>query len=122
MIYGKRGMKPDMKYEINMVIPPTKEGRGETTSCFSYSRVDDSERKLPTPIENASTHIRTVPLKRISERPTPAAATPERSPTVDTKLSSTPNTKFRMKTTAEDCSRVFMVFSRLLFLDQDTPN
>src|SRR3989344_145846 len=80
-----------------MTPPSGKACVSDTCACSSYSFAACPERISPTPIENASTKIRTTPVRRIDERDIPAAATPERSPTVDTKLSSTPKIKLRTR-------------------------
>src|SRR3989344_255856 len=94
--YGNSGMNPATKYATNMMAPAVIEPRISSTPP-SISSTDASERKLPAAIENASTNIKTTPVKNIVPRGTPAMAMPERSPTVETSPSSTPNTKFRKK-------------------------
>src|SRR3989344_3458747 len=77
---------------------------GDTSFFSRNSSADCSERKLPTAMENASTDTSTTPLTRIAFCGTPAIAMPERSPTVETKLSSTPNTKVRRKLARDSLS------------------
>ena len=48
-------------------------------------------------MENASTKIKITPVKSIVSLEIDAAATPDKSPTVETRLSSTPKIKFRKK-------------------------
>jgi len=52
------------------------------------------ERKLPTAIDNPSTNNNMAPVSRMVDLGTSATATPDKSPTVETKLSSTPKIKF----------------------------
>ena len=61
----------------------------------SYISTSDSERKLPAAMEIASTKISMTPVVRTVSLVAPAVVIPERSPTVETKLSSTPKIKFR---------------------------
>src|SRR3989338_5309476 len=80
---------------MNMVIPPRYERESGIFPALFSSFVELSDKRLPTPIENASTKIRTTPARTIVLTGSPAAATPDNSPTVETRLSSTPNTKLR---------------------------
>src|SRR3989344_3372520 len=93
--YGNRGMNPETKYEKNITTEAMSGFRIEARAWLAYSSAEYSERKLPAAIENASTKISTIPVRKIVPRGTPAIATPESRPTEETKLSSTPNTKFR---------------------------
>ena len=87
-------MNPEIKYEKNIIIPEIK----LTLVVFSvpvlYPSAEYSDKKLPAAIENASTKISTAPVKKIVSLATPAIATPDNKPTVETKLSSTPKIKF----------------------------
>lgn len=87
-------MKPVAKYEKNMIKAPVIVFVDDALALLMYSKVVCSDKKLPIPIDSASTRIRINPVKRIVDLETFAAAIPERSPPVDTKLSSTPNMKF----------------------------
>ena len=78
-----------------MMIPPEMKDPKGISLRVVYSSADVSERKLPAAMENASTKMRIMPVRRMVLRDTPAAAIPERSPTVETKLSSTPKIKLR---------------------------
>ena len=92
--YGKSVTRPVRKYEVNIMMLSAADGRIETSLRVKYSCADCSESKLPTAIEKASTKRRIMPVRTICDRSTPPTAMPERSPTVDTRLSSTPKTKF----------------------------
>src|SRR3989338_5293298 len=94
--YGNSGMNPATKYAANMITAASTEPRVSSTPP-SISSTEASERKLPAAMENASTKMSTTPVKNIVSRGTPAIAMPERSPTVETSPSSTPNTKLRKK-------------------------
>ena len=61
---------------------------------FAYPSAEDSDKKLPADIEKASTNISTTPVTKMVSLGTVASAMPDNKPTVETKLSSTPNTKF----------------------------
>ena len=61
---------------------------------FTYSSTECSDRKLPAVIEMASTKISTTPVSKMVDFGTSATAIPDNSPTVETKLSSTPKIKF----------------------------
>src|SRR3989338_594266 len=102
--YGKSGIIPEQKYETNIRRPFAIEFDGDTSFFSKNSSADCSERKLPTAMENASTDTSTIPLIRMVFCGTPAIAMPERSPTVETKLSSTPNTKVRRKLARDSLS------------------
>src|SRR3989338_7066372 len=94
MMYGASGMNPDRKYEMNMMLASKKDSV-VILPPSAFSSAEDSERYPPADIENASTRMRTTPVSKIVSLPTPADATPARSPTVETRLSSTPKTKLR---------------------------
>ncbi|MDP2741273.1 MAG: hypothetical protein Q8O66_01115 [bacterium] len=94
IIYGKSGTKPEMKYDKNIIAPSSAFCAEEVLALVAYSSAEFSERKAPTAIENASTNIRTAPVRKIMRGEVFATAMPESSPTVETKLSSTPKTKF----------------------------
>src|SRR3989344_2500223 len=93
--YGNRGINPETKYETNITTEAISGFRTEACARLAYSSAEDSDRKLPAAIENASTKISTTPVRKTVPRGTPAIATPESKQTVETRLSSTPNTKFR---------------------------
>jgi len=69
--------------------------RGVSARRCAYSSADDSDKKLPAAMETASTRMSTVPVSKINGRGMSEIAIPESRPTVETKLSSTPKTKFR---------------------------
>src|SRR3989344_5960440 len=93
-IYGKSGTNPEMKYEKNITNPEMKLLLEGVSAPILSPSAEYSERKLPAAIENASTNIKISPVKNMVPLGTLAIATPERSPTVETRLSSTPNIKF----------------------------
>src|SRR3989344_4112847 len=103
-------MKPEIKYETNIATAPLADRRMDTTACFEYSSAICSESRLPIPMENDSTKIKIVPVIRISDLPRPATATPETSPSVDARLSSTPKTKFLRINTEGFLKLMFFVF------------
>lgn len=72
------------------------------TSPLVYSSTEDSVRKLPTAIDNPSTNNKIIPVSNIVDLGTSATATPDKSPTVETKLSSTPKIKFLKYETDEN--------------------
>src|SRR3989344_8893841 len=78
-----------------MITPPRNEPEAVASRLVVNSSAEVSERKLPAAIENASTKMRMRPVRRIISRATPAIATPESNPTVETRLSSTPKMKLR---------------------------
>ena len=94
-------MKPETKYEKNITSPSSKGTLVETLDFSRYSSVEYSERKLPTAIEKASMAIKIIPVTRMTLASIPAMAIPESRPTVETKPSSTPKTKF-LKYEAEE--------------------
>src|SRR3989344_1126011 len=61
---------------------------------LAYPSAEDSDKKLPADMENASTNTSTTPVRKIVFPGTVARAMPESSPTVETRLSSTPKIKF----------------------------
>ena len=89
-------MNPEAKYETNIIRAPVIDFvEGTLLRLLIYSSADCSDKKLPTPIEKASTKINMIPVNKIVDLGTLAAAIPDKSPTVETKLSSTPNMKLR---------------------------
>src|SRR3989344_5675414 len=92
--YGERGMNPETKYEQNITAPEMRLLLFGLLVPLAYSSADDSDKKLPAAIENASTKMSTAPVRKMVSRGTSAIAMPERRPTVETKLSSTPKMKF----------------------------
>jgi hypothetical protein len=93
-MYGERGMNPEMKYEKNIIIPETILRRLVWSSPLRRLSAEVSDKKLPAAIENASANIKTTPVRNIVSLGTSATAIPDKRPTVETKLSSTPKTKF----------------------------
>ena len=77
-----------------MIAEATKENFFDLDFLETYSSADCSDKKLPTPMEKASTKIKTIPVNKICFCAMPPTATPESNPTVETKLSSTPKIKF----------------------------
>ena len=102
-----------MKYEQNIIAPEIKLVLFDPLIPLEYSSADNSDRKLPAAIENASTKISTTPVKKIVSLGTPAIAIPESNPTVETKLSSTPKIKF-LKYDTEDVVLNIYLFNRSL--------
>src|SRR3989338_2854588 len=94
-------MKPEIKQEKNITTPSRRGTLAETLDFTRYSSEENSDRKLPTAIENASIAIKIMPVVRIIRVFIPAIAMPESRPTVETKPSSTPKTKF-LKYEAEE--------------------
>src|SRR3989344_1760580 len=94
--YGNSGTNPEIKYERNMITPPTTKYFIGSPALETYSSAERSERKLPAAIENASTKIKTIPARNMVPTETPAVAMPARSPVVETRLSSTPKIKLRV--------------------------
>jgi len=93
--YGRSGIKPATTKEANMMAAPAA-GAMEglpAPALFpfsSYSSTDSSDRKLPTAMENASTAMKTMPVKSMVEFGTWPMSMPDKRPTVETRLSSTP--------------------------------
>src|SRR3989344_6973958 len=79
---------------------------------FAYTSAEDSDKYVPAAIEKASTNISTTPVKKIVFAGTVANAMPDSNPTVDTRLSSTPKTKFLKN----DTERALRVIVKALFI------
>lgn len=94
-MYGDSGINPAKKYEINIIKLDLTSDRWEAGVCSLSLNTECSDRKLPTPIENASTKINTTPVNTMVDDGVSAMAIPESKPTVETKESSTPKTKLR---------------------------
>jgi hypothetical protein len=92
--YGRSTKKPDKRYEVNIMTAEISEDASGTAMPFRNSRAELSDKRLPMHIENASTNTKISPVSRIVDLGTPTMAIPDTSPTVETRLSSTPNTKF----------------------------
>ena len=99
-------------------MPETKLPLVGRSDCVLYSWTEYSETKLPAAIENASTNIKTMPVKNIVSRDISAMAIPDKSPTVETKLSSTPKIKFLKNETEEDFLNNIL---NLIFISKPTP-
>lgn len=95
--YGDNTIAPEVKYEPNIIRPEIT----GLSLCFifpSISCASSSVKNAPAPMDIASTITTTSPVITIARLSLFAVVIPNNIPTVDTRLSSTPNIKFLIYT------------------------